>query len=122
MFDSSPTTQPEIELLPAAASPLNTVAMAESMHRKYGLATPVSGTRTARMHLREFQRTAQLMIEAAHDVGATITRLEAATAEASRLAQETYARHFAAESDKWDCPACRWDIRGFWTSLCEVHA
>lgn len=57
--------QPEIELLPSAASPLNTVAMAESMYRKYNLATPVSGTRTALMHLREFQRTAQLMLDAA---------------------------------------------------------
>lgn len=64
MKASWPTTQPEIELLPAAASPWNTVAMAERMHRTYGLATPVSGTRTALMHLREFQRTAQLMLEA----------------------------------------------------------
>lgn len=64
MNASYPTTQPEIELLPAAASPLNTVAMAENMHRKYGLASPVSGTRTARMHLRYFQRTAQMMVEA----------------------------------------------------------
>lgn len=65
MSDSWPTEYPEIELLPDAASPLNTVAMAERMHRRYGLATPVSGTRTARMHLREFQRTAQMMLEAA---------------------------------------------------------
>lgn len=56
----------EAELLPAAADPLNTVAMAELMYRRYALASPVSGTRTAIMHLRHFQRTAQLMIEA-HD-------------------------------------------------------
>jgi len=65
MDASYPTNQPEIELLPAAASPLNTVAMAERMHRNYGLASPVSGTRTARMHLRYFQRVAQAMLEAA---------------------------------------------------------
>lgn len=68
MNASYAATQPEIELMPAAASPLNTVAMAESMHRKYNLATPVSGTLTARMHLREFQRTAQLMLEAKADM------------------------------------------------------
>lgn len=64
MSDSRPTTQPEIELLPAAASPFNTVAMAELMHRRYGLASPVSGNRTARMHLRHFQRSAELLADA----------------------------------------------------------
>lgn len=63
-LEKRPTEYREAELLPAAASPLNTVAMAERMYRRYGVATPVSGKRTAMMHLREFQRTAQLMIEA----------------------------------------------------------
>lgn len=75
MSDSRPTTYAElanrpsdyreVELLPAAASPLNTVAMAERMYRRYGVSTPVSGKRTAIMHLREFQRTAQMLVEAA---------------------------------------------------------
>lgn len=77
MSDSRPTTygglakRPadyrEVEMLPAAASPLNSVAMAERMYRRYGVSTPVSGNRTAIMHLREFQRTAQLMMEAADE-------------------------------------------------------
>lgn len=75
MSDSRPTTYAELakrpveyleaELLPAAASPLNSVAMAERMYRRYAVSTPVSGNRTAIMHLREFQRTAQMLMEAA---------------------------------------------------------
>lgn len=74
MSDSRPTTYAElakrpsdyreVELLPAAASPLNSVAMAERMYRRYGVSTPVSGKRTAIMHLREFQRTAELLVDA----------------------------------------------------------
>lgn len=56
---------PEIELRPYQASPLTTVAMAERMYANFGCATPVSGNATARMHLREFQRTAQLLAVAA---------------------------------------------------------
>ena len=85
MSDSRPTTYDELakrpadyreaELLPAAASPLNTVAMAERMYRRYAVSTPVSGKRTAIMHLREFQRTAELLLAAA------ATDWEAAAAE-----------------------------------------
>lgn len=74
MFDSRPTTYAELakrpesfreaELLPAAADPLNTVAMAEHMYRRFALASPVSGKRTARMHLRYFQRTARMLADA----------------------------------------------------------
>lgn len=80
MSDSRPTTYAElekrpdefreVELLPAAANPLNTVAMAERMYRRYGVSTPVSGKRTAIMHLRYFQRTAQLLVDAADGAGA----------------------------------------------------
>lgn len=87
MSDSRPTTYAELakrpadyreaELLPAAASPLNSVAMAERMYRRYAVATPVSGKRTAIMHLREFQRTAQMLVEAA----AAAPDWEAAAAE-----------------------------------------
>lgn len=64
MSAESLTTQPEIELLPAAASPLATVGQAEMMHRRFGLAAPVSGNQTARMHLDYFRRTAALMVAA----------------------------------------------------------
>lgn len=74
MSDSRPTTYAELakrpsrwreaELLPTAASPLNTVAMAERMYRRYAVSSPVSGRRTAIMHLREFQRTAELLADA----------------------------------------------------------
>ena len=55
----------EVELLPAAASPRTTVALAEMMHRQYNISYPVSGTRTALMHLREFKRTARLLADVA---------------------------------------------------------
>lgn len=82
MSDSRPTTYAalakrpsaysEVELMPAAANPYNTIATAEMFYRRYSVATPVSGTRTARMHLRQFQRTAQLMMEAAADGNVTL--------------------------------------------------
>lgn len=62
-----PTEYREVELLPAAANPFNTIATAEMFYRRYGVATPVSGTRTAVMHLRHFQRTAQLLVESYGD-------------------------------------------------------
>lgn len=74
MSDSRPTTYAElakrpsqyreVELVPSSASPLNTVAMAERMYRRYAVSSPVSGRRTAIMHLREFQRTAELLADA----------------------------------------------------------
>lgn len=82
MSDSRPTTYAalakrpsaysEVELMPAAANPYNTIATAEMFYRRYGVATPVSGTLTARMHLRQFQRTAQLMMDAAADGNVTL--------------------------------------------------
>lgn len=75
MSDSRPTTYAElakrpsryreVELVPTSASPLNSIAMAERMYRRYAVSSPVSGNRTAIMHLREFQRTAQMMMDAA---------------------------------------------------------
>lgn len=55
----------EIELAPAAASPLAHVSIAQHLHRNYGLATPVSGSATARMELNEFLRSAELLAMAA---------------------------------------------------------
>ena len=81
MTDSKPTTYAELakrpsryreaELVPSSASPLNTVAMAERMYRRYAVSSPVSGNRTAIMHLREFQRTAELLVDAAANAAGT---------------------------------------------------
>lgn len=51
----------EIELKPTAASVVITVAQCESMHRQYALATPVSGTATARRAAGEFIRLARML-------------------------------------------------------------
>lgn len=108
MSDSRPTTYAalakrpsdysEVELLPAAANPLNTIATAEMFYRRYALATPVSGSRTARMHLRQFQRTAQLMMEAVDDINVKLADAFGDVEQVAADAAALYSREFGTNA------------------------
>lgn len=60
-----PPIQPEREMSPTAATPYLTVGTVQNMYGYHGVATPVSGSATARRQLKALQETADMLCKVA---------------------------------------------------------